>query len=257
MQRLIIVLMLLLPALTSAQSEQEQKLQKRAERNQPTTTPSQSDQPVYVTPTYVPQTQFWPYRPQPVYNRPRYRDWYYDDSSEYTGKSQQSAFDIQLSLGFSLAVSVVDVPSVFGLYAALGSSNFQIYGGWGTSTQNPYPHYPNITLEDVISWNDEFHSFQDQVKSIPLGARIKHANNLYHIIGINIIDKQRNLVYRDELNILTIESDDNLYTIIGNQEQWTNLTIGQGIVIDQEVELNIQLHFPRQPSIQASIGITL
>lgn len=257
MQRLIIVLMLLLPALTTAQSEQEQKLQKRAERDQPRTTPSQPDQTIYVTPTYVPQNPFWFNRQRSIYSQPRYRDWHYDDRSEYTGQSKQSAFDIQLSLGLSLDVSATDMPTVFGLYAALGSSNFQIYGGWGTSTQNPYPHYPNITLEDVTNWNDEFHSFQDEIRCIPLGARIKHTNNLYHIIGINLIDKQRNLVYRDELNILTAESDDNLYTIIGNQEQWTNLTIGQGIVIDQDIELSIQVHFPKQPSIQASIGVIL
>lgn len=254
MQRLIIVLMLLLPALTVAQSEQDQKLEKRAQKRERPATQTQPN-PTQPNPNYqyvVPYQE--PYRYRPFRDgRSRRVNTRSVRSTQSTTTADKTKEALSFSLGFSAAVEQPIHSSVFGLYGTGGTKAFNLYISGGASQSNPYPYYDNITLADVIQWQDEAQPTRYEKRNIGLGARIKHHDNLYHIIGINIESQTRYLVYRDELNILTAEAEDQLYSIPGSETKWTNLTFGQTYMINR-LELGCLIHFPTNPSLQTQLG---
>ena len=163
---LLLVVCVFFTHTTFAQSERDQKVQKRVERDNPpprVTTPT-TPPPVVITPSYNPyyQPYYGPYNFGPNYygrNPYRYNNRYYRRgrvtpppvvAPVRTKKNRRDDF---FALG--LASSMFrDRPAPFGGRLSLGSQNVYVFGNYQMSRANRVSHYDNITLADVLLWED-------------------------------------------------------------------------------------------------------
>lgn len=218
----------------TAQSEEQQKLQHRADKyNQQQVIVSE---PLLVRP-YAPYAV-------PVYRRP------YAQPSTFYGTSR-----LHGSLGLSLGLPTSGQPTTFGLYATLGQTN-RLYLHARSSKSNPYNHYPNISLYEVNQWQDQLKEVFINRTDIGIGIAIKQLDRFYHILGINIYHLDRDLVYLDETLILPYPLDQ-YYSIDGDTKTSVNILYGLMYQPTSRLELSLQGLVIGHSVLQVSLGYNL
>jgi len=244
----IIILFLLVPLTLLCQSEKDEKVRKRSERNNPTPVYVEPS-PVFVpspiqTPNFYPNNNFYsPWNPYVPYRR-RNVSGYYGDN--YYGGNPTS-INIKGRLGFTFSPNT---PSSVGLYGTLGGETF-IYLSYEGSSQSEYEHYDNITFEEVMSWEDEQIDTFEEYRSFSVGIGGKLFKSLSQFVGVNLSTKQIDLVFYDEFLVLSSNGE---YSITDKVEEDFNLMYG--LLYDYEkVTFGSSIYFLGDTRFNVSVGV--
>ena len=244
----IIILFLLVPLTLFSQSEKDEKIRKRSERNNPTPVYVEPS-PVFVpspiqTPNFYPNNNFYsPWNPYVPYRR-RNVSGYYGDN--YYG-GNPTTINIKGRLGFTFSPNT---PSSVGLYGTLGGETF-IYLSYEGSSQSEYEHYDNITFEEVMSWEDEQIDTFEEYRSFSVGIGGKLFKSLSQFAGVNLSTKQIDLVFYDEFLVLSSNGE---YSITDKVEEDFNLMYG--LLYDYEkVTFGSSIYFLGDTRFNVSIGV--
>lgn len=244
----IIILFLLVPFALLGQSEKDEKVRKRSERNNPT--------PVYVepstvfipspiqTPNFYPDNNFYsPWSPYVPYRRRNVSGYYGDDY--YSGNG--TPFNLKGRLGFT--VSPNKLPSV-GLYGTLGGETF-VYLSYEGSSQSEYEHYDNISFEEVMSWEDEQIDTFEEYRSFSIGVGGVFMGNLSQFAGVNLSTLKTDLVFYDELLILSSNGE---YSITDKLEN--DFSLMYGLLYDyNKVTFGSSVYFLGDTRFNLSVGV--
>ncbi len=225
MMNKFIMLFLLFPLVCFGQSEVNEKVRKRSERNVPSVNASENTTVIVPNsqPTIVyPYTNFYnPYNPYIPYSTRPFRgtSGYYgnDYYNGHSGYKKPSNFDTRLGL-----VGGLSSPSSIGMYGTFGNDLF-IYLSYEGSKISEYEHYDNIDYEDVVSWNDERIGEFERYTSFTLGIGGEINENISHFAGVNLNKIDKDLVFFDELLIL---SDNGEYSINDTDKRDFGLVYG-------------------------------
>jgi len=244
----IIILFLLVPLTLLCQSEKDEKVRKRSERNNPTPVYVEPS-PVFVpspiqTPNFYPNNNFYsPWNPYVPYRR-RNVSGYYGDN--YYGGNPTS-INIKGRLGFTFSPNT---PSSVGLYGTLGGETF-IYLSYEGSSQSEYEHYDNITFEEVMSWEDEQIDTFEEYRSFSVGIGGKLFKSLSQFAGVNLSTKQIDLVFYDEFLVLSSNGE---YSITDKVEEDFNLMYG--LLYDYEkVTFGSSIYFLGDTRFNVGVGV--
>ena len=236
---------------TFAQSERDQKVQKRVERDNPpprVTTPT-TPPPVVVTPGYNPyyQPYYGPYNYGPNYygrNSYRYNNRNYRYNNRYYRRSRVTPPPVVAPVrtkknrsedffALGLASSMFgDRPAPFGGRLSLGSQSVYLFGNYQMSRGNRVSHYDNITLADVLLWEDVYERTNTGVTKWDVGMGFTATEPIHPTLSVGVITTKDFLVYRDELNVL---SSNGLYSINGGTQVQGTVTFGVDIHTDDLV----------------------
>ena len=263
---LILVVCVFFTYTTFAQSERDQKIQKRVERDtRPPRVTTPSNPPVVVTPTpryynpyyspyYNPYDPFrhnnWGYRSR--YNRRRYSSGVYLNPSPVVTtpvrKSSQSD-DVFFAVGI-IGTFPTELPSTFGFRVSTGGDKIYIFGNFEYSPGNPFSYYHNITLQDVTDWSDEYRETYSTNTKWDLGIGLK-INDIIHptlAFGSNRITDY--LVYFDETKVL---SSNGLYSIDGGMFNRGSMTMGIDVHLEDVMIIHTGLGLLGPPRL--SLGL--
>ena len=236
MRFIITAIILALSISVNAQTEEQQKQQKKVENSRP--------DGIEVQPSFG--------YPRPIY--PVYPTYPYFSDYGRRYKSYQST-PISVSVGASIAVSTqITDPTLFGLYMTLGKNN-GLYLHARTSKSNPNKYYDNISRLEAEQWGDQYQGEFKQRQDIGIGYLLNR-DQVNHIIGLNIQTTKSDLNYIDPTGILPYRGD-NIYSI--EREIRTRVNLLYGIlhpIPNTNGQLGAQITIQRNPVIQASIGLS-
>jgi hypothetical protein len=222
----------------SSQTERDQKIQKRVERDNPS---SSTIRPPVVTPSpyYGPgrfpyQPYYGPYRPW--YNNRYYRNSFYYGSVPVVASRSRVARENDPVFGFGLVSSIIaDAPSTVGVRMLIGGKYVYLFGNYQFSKMNPHSHFDNITLVDVINWNDQYQESVTTNVSWDLGVGMRINKIVYPTVSIGNNKVREYLVYFDETGVL---SPNGLYSINGRDKQIFSLTTGVDFHVNKYLIIN-------------------
>lgn len=245
MKRIIFVFACLLftNPLWSQKTERQQKVEKRVERDYK---PSQNNnsgstggnQTIIVTPQPMYHDNFYfnnPYRlDYPYYdyryNRYDYR-WRGNVNTPRTTVSVNNPQDIKAGIGLVTSINR-DLPPTVGLRLKLGGEQTYYSFSYQLTGKNPYSHYDNITLDEVLGWNDEFRGTYYDIRLYDIGFHTKVSKSTYMNVMIGNMRYDSYRIYYDELQVL---SDGGEYTINGESKNYTLLSVGADYSINDIV----------------------
>jgi hypothetical protein len=215
------ILLLFSPLLLLSQSERDEKIRKRSERNAPTTNYVEST-PVFVptpvqSPVFYPNNYYSSWNPYVPY-RTRNDNGIFNRRNS-NSQTERNSKPLKVNLGFTFSPNK---PSSVGLYGTLGRETF-IYLSYEGSSKSEYEHYYNITFEEVMSWGDEQIDTFEEYSSFSIGVGGKVFNSLSHFAGINLSTKKTDLVFYDEFLVLSSNGE---YSITDKVEEDFNLMYG-------------------------------
>jgi len=205
----LLTLFLLLPIICIGQSEVDDKVRKRSERNIPsfnssdnTTIIVPNTQPTVIYPYGNFYNPYNPYSVRPFRNTSGYYgDDYYNGHSSY---KKPSPFKTRLGL-----IGGLSSPSSVGMYGTFGNDLF-LYLSYEGSKISDYEHYDNISYIDVIGWDDEKIDEFERYTSFTIGIGGEITEDISHFAGVNLNKVDKDLVFFDEFLIL---SDNGEYSI--------------------------------------------
>ena len=241
------ILLLFTPLLLLSQSEKDEKIRKRSERNTPSTNYVEST-PVFVPspvqpPVFYPNNYYSSWNPYVPYRRRNVSGYYGDDY--YSGNG--TPFNLKGRLGFT--VSPNKLPSV-GLYGTLGGETF-IYLSYEGSSQSEYEHYGNISFEEVMSWEDEQIDTFEKYRSFSIGVGGVFMGNLSQFAGVNLSTLKTDLVFYDELLILSSNGE---YSITDKLEN--DFSLMYGLLYDyNKVTFGSSVYFLGDTRFNLSVGV--
>jgi hypothetical protein len=241
------ILLLFTPLLLLSQSEKDEKIRKRSERNTPSTNYVESN-PVFVPspvqpPVFYPNNYYSPWNPYVPYRRRNVSGYYGDDY--YSGNG--TPFNLKGRLGFTVSPS--KLPSV-GLYGTLGGDTF-IYLSYEGSSQSEYEHYDNISFEEVMSWEDEQIDTFEEYRSFSIGVGGVFMGNLSQFAGVNLSTLKTDLVFYDELLILSSNGE---YSITDKLEN--DFSLMYGLLYDyNKVTFGSSVYFLGDTRFNLSVGV--
>jgi|688.fasta_scaffold10730_9 hypothetical protein len=210
-----ILFLLFIPMISLSQSESDQKRQRRVERYQrPVTTPDVVVVPnPYISPYYNPYVPYY-------YNR-------YTPYTPYYGLPVATPTRLFNRPVFSMGVlsTIGTDPSLptFGVYGTVGSENVFFKMSYEGSRVSNIEHYNNITLNDVYSWNDQSRGEFERYSALFVGMGGKLTPSIYPFLGANFYFQEQDLIFYDELHIL---SNDGEYSINGIDKNGLNVRGG-------------------------------
>ena len=141
---------------TFAQSERDQKINKKVERDNPL--PPQNTKPpqsVIVQPTPYYNPYYNPYRnTYPLYQRYNRPSVIIPPQPLTYQNNPRRESNVDFGLMTTLGLYNSSRPTI-GLRGTLGGENYYGIVGWEASARNPYSHYNNISILDVEGWDDE------------------------------------------------------------------------------------------------------
>jgi hypothetical protein len=240
MNKFILLFFILVPfiSFSQSQSEVEDKLRRRSQRDNPTI-----NEPSTVI---IPQTNF-----VPVY--PYYNNFYnpYNPYIPYVPNRTFSRPPSQFSVGIKSSLGYEYATPTLGFYTNFGNSRSFFHLSVEGSSSSPYEHYDNITIEDVSliykdTKLDEFERYLGVI--IGVGGRL--TPKFSPIVGLNIYEIDKDIVYLDDTNIL---SSDGKYSINGGSNQNFNIMVG-GYYQIGSVELGLQTYFLRDIRTGLTVG---
>ena len=245
------ILLLFSPLLLLSQSERDEKIRKRSERNAPTTNYVEST-PVFVptpvqSPVFYPNNYYSSWNPYVPY-RTR------NDNGIFNRRNSKNQVDsnrkpLNVSLGFTVGAGRELLSPSSGLFLTLGGETF-IYLSYESSSDNPYEHYDNITFEEVMSWGDEKVDEFESYSSFGIGVGGELYKNISQYAGISIYGRDRDLVYYDEYFLL---SDNGEYSI--NDKDETNFNLIYGLKFDYEkMCIGTSIYFVRNRRFNINFG---
>ena len=241
------ILLLFTPLLLLSQSEKDEKIRKRSERNTPTTNYVEST-PVFVPtpvqpPVFYPNNYYSPWNPYVPYRRRNVSGYYGNDY--YSGNA--TPFNLKGRLGFTVSPNT---PSSVGLYGTLGGETF-VYLSYEGSSESEYEHYDNISFEEVLSWEDEQIDTFEQYRSFSIGVGGVFVGNLSQFAGVNLSTLKTDLVFYDELLILSSNGE---YSITDKLENDFNLMYG--LLYDyNKVTFGSSVYFLGDTRFNLSVGV--
>lgn len=252
MMNKILSLLLLFPLVCLSQSEVDEKVRKRSERNTP------QFSLVETTPIIVPQNTvvypygnnfYNPYNPYVPYRSFRNTSGYYGNDY-YSGNYNRTPIELNVKLGLLGGVSS---PSSLGMYTTIGGHKNFIYLSYeGSKTLNyNYAHYSTITLEDTRVWNDtQLDELNKRYSSLSIGIGGNVFEKINHFTGINFNRNDKILVFYDEYLIL---SENGEYSIDHKETDFglvygvlfdiRNMNVGTSVYFLTKTRLNVHLGF--------------
>lgn len=227
MKRLLIVLIYSFCVHTTfAQSESQEKVQKRVERDnpKPLVTVNPTPQPpryIYTpTPSYNTYQRGWYSPAHPVYSR-RYPVRYREPQTFQTQPRNSNELG-----GVGLDMYVTQTNPMLGAQGFIGDKNAYWLFGFAFSPVNPFSHFDNVTLSDVIRWEDDFVKTYKYNQIFKIGGGFRVGEIFYPKITIGGFTEKDYLVYYDELKILTSSGE---YSINGGQRNLFIMDVGLNI----------------------------
>ena len=215
---------------TFAQSESQEKVQKRVERDNPKSPvvrPSPQPQPpvrIYNTnPYYNPYHPSWYGPTYPDYNR-RYPVRYRGPQPTVTQPRNSNELG-----GVGLDMYVTQSSPLFGVQGFIGNEKTYWVLGIAFSPTNPFSHFDNITLSDVLRWEDEYVKTYKYNQIFKIGGGFRVSDVFYPRITIGSFTEKDYLIYYDELKILTSNGN---YSINGGKKN--HFIMDAGLNIHQE-----------------------
>jgi len=243
---LILVVCLFFTHTIFSQTERDQKIQKRVERDNPTPRVSGGSTPTVGTPQPYYGSYYNPY--YNPYRRNRWDRRYYRNPRVYTpapvvvsGGNQQPMFAMGL-----IGSIMIDQPSSLGVRMNVGGRQMYVFGSFAVSGNNPYSHYDNITLLDVIDWGDEYKFDFNRTSMWDVGIGMRINDKVYPTVAIGSTNIRSYMVYYDELKVL---SSDGYYSINGSRKEVFSLTVGVDFHINDYVIINTGLGVSGPPKI--------
>ena len=241
MKKILLLLTLFFNVSVFSQTERDLKVQKRVERDTPvnrTPRPSVSSPSPYISPGWD------PYRPyygsyQPWYNNRYHRNSFY--YSTVPVAMSRSRYGRQSDLMFGLGIvssTMVDEPSTVGIRMMIGGKYAYLFGNYQYSKMNPHSHYDNVTLDNVISWGDQYRQSITTNVNWDLGVGMRVNKNIYPTVSVGNNKIREYLVYFDELQVL---SENGIYSINGGEKDVFSLTAGVDFHLNKYVVINTAL----------------
>lgn len=245
-------ILLLIPNLLMGQSERDQKINKKSDRNKPTTTVVVTEsQTVYQNNSYYPPLN--PYNP---YNNRGFRNGYYENN--YNSNRGNNNFfskkrsdnstprNSNIRLGF---IGGLSDPTSLGLFTTIGNKMF-LYLSYEGSPSSTYEHYDNISFEEVMNWGDEQRDTFETYTSFSVGFGGEVTDKLSQFAGININTINKDLVFYDELLIL---SNNGEYSI--NDTEKTNFSLVYGLIFDMnKLSVGPSIYFLNRTRFNINLG---
>jgi len=248
MKRILLLLFLLFSFTLFAQSEKEQKIQKKVESNQSSTSSSSSSSSTnnsssnwntnnnwnnnnhwnsrrynnryYYDPYYYPNSRWG-------WNNPRLRR--YGRSNTYsTSNSSNLSNRIprtypKLILGLGVNTSIIsNRPATIGGRFIAGNEKYYVFFGIERSQPNPYTFYDNIDMWDVFGWDDYVEDYYFSNNTY-FGIAVHAGDNFYPHLSFGNVTSTRYLLCMDETFVL---SSDGNYTILGERKITSTFGVG-------------------------------
>jgi len=250
MKRILLLLFLLFSFTLFAQSEKEQKIQKKVESNQSSTSSSSSSSSsstnnsssnwntnnnwnnnnhwnsrrynnrYYYDPYYYPNSRWG-------WNNPRLRR--YGRSNTYsTSNSSNLSNRIprtypKLILGLGVNASIIsNRPATIGGRFIAGNEKYYVFFGIERSQPNPYTFYDNIDMWDVFGWDDYVEDYYFSNNTY-FGIAVHAGDNFYPHLSFGNVTSTRYLLCMDETFVL---SSDGNYTILGERKITSTFGVG-------------------------------
>jgi hypothetical protein len=236
MKGLLATILATLSLSLTAQTEEQQKEQHRADKfNQPQV---HIYEPVSLRPNALYAVPVTSYRP--VY---------------FPGSGPAVTSSLEGSIGLSLGGPTAELPVTFGAYLTLGHRH-RLYLHARSSPSNPYNHYPEISLYQVNQWQDKLAETFTHKTDIGLGITIQQNQTLNHLVGLNLSYLDMDLVYLDEDRILPYPLDQH-YSIEGKTETKVSLMYGLNCTVTGRLEVGLHCLASRQPTMQVNLGLKL
>jgi len=229
---------------TFAQTEKQQKVQKRVERdhkpvqnNNNTNNNGNSGRPIIITPSPYYNSFYFnnPYRfDYPYYdyryNRYDYR-WNSNVNTPRTTVNVGRGAKVRFGLGIVSSVNR-QLPLTVGPKIIFGGDKTYFSFSYQLTSKNPYSHYDNITLEDVIGWGDEFLGTFYYVRQYDIGFAGKVSEELAITFTIGNLQYDSYRIYNDEYFVL---SDSGEYTINSMVSESVTFAIGADYHINNNI----------------------
>ena len=232
---LLLVVCVFFTYTTFAQTERDDKVQKRVERDNP-------KPPVVVNPSTQPLPPRTYYNPNPYYynrdpfynpyrggwNNPRrsfYRPRYSTPNYSY-GKIESEPRNSDEIFGIGLDLYVTRTTPMFGAQGFVGGKEAYWLFGLAFSPVNPFSHFDNITLSDVLRWEDEYVRTYRYNQIFQIGGGFRIGEIFYPRITLGGFTQKDYLVYYDELNILTQSGN---YSINGGKTNSFIMDVGLNV----------------------------
>lgn len=221
MKHLILFCLFCLTALTQAQTETQEKLEKQREayrlEHRLHTDPRPTFQPFYIA-------------------------YYYSQGQDFNYNTDQPT----CYLGLSYATN-----QSLGLSVSLGTQTTVIQ--LRASKANPYKHYTNISRREIKEWQDELLEHYTTYTEITIERQA--FKQLPILIGFNLQVRDRDLIYLDETNILPYPNSQ-YYSI--DLDQKLRLQPKLSIVINyKRIQGVVGIQAIREPTLCLSMGIRL
>lgn len=230
---LLLVVCVFFTYTTFAQTERDDKVQKRVERDNPkppvVVNPSPqpapprtyyNPNPYYYDPFYNPYRSGWNHRRRSVY-RPRY------SSPNYSyRKIESEPRNSDEIFGIGLDMYVTRTTPMFGAQGFVGGKEAYWLFGLAFSPVNPFSHFDNITLSDVLRWEDEYVRTYRYNQIFQIGGGFRIGEIFYPRITLGGFTQKDYLVYFDELNILTPSGN---YSINGGKTNSFIMDVGLNV----------------------------
>ena len=248
-------ILLLIPNLLMGQSERDQKINKKSDRNKPTTTVVVTEsQTVYQNNSYYPPLN--PYNPYNPYNNRGFRNGYYENNynsnignNNFFSKKRSdnsTPRNSNIRLGF---IGGLSDPTSLGLFTTIGNKMF-LYLSYEGSPSSTYEHYDNISFEEVMNWGDEQRDTFETYTSFSVGFGGEVTDKLSQFAGININTINKDLVFYDELLIL---SNNGEYSI--NDTEKTNFSLVYGLIFDMnKLSVGPSIYFLNRTRFNINLG---
>ena len=250
MMNKLLTILLLFPLVCLSQSEVDEKVRKRSERNTP------HFNVVETTPIIVPQNTviypygnnfYNPYNPYVPYRSFRNTSGYYGNDY-YSGNYNRTPIELNVKLGLLGGVSS---PSSLGMYTTIGGHKNFIYLSYEGSRVSDYEHYNNITFEDVFNWGDEQIDIFERYTSFSIAVGSNVFEKINHFAGVNFNSIDKDLVFYDEYHILSDngeysinDSEDNDFGLVyGVLFDIRNMNVGTSVYFLTKTRLNVHFGF--------------
>ncbi len=233
-----ILILLFFPVSIFGQSEVEDKLRRRSQRDSPNINESNT--------FIIPQTNFVPM--YPYYNN------FYNPYNPYIPYVSNRTFNrppSQFSIGLKSSLGYKYPTPTLGFYTNFGNSRSFFHLSVEGSNSSPYEHYDNITIEDVsLIYKDIKLDEFERYLGVTIGVGGRLTPKFSPTVGFNIYEIDRDIVYLDETNILSSNGE---YSINGGSEQSFNIMIG-GYYQIGSVEFGLQTYFLRDIRTALTVG---
>lgn len=251
MNKLIVLLLLVLPFFSFSQNEVDEKLKKKYERTNPP-----NNEQIIVVPNnpnvILPYNGIYnPYYPYNRYNR-------YNPYNPYPSRGYYGGSELEFSTGITSGFG--KYPYSLGGYFTVGSERSFFIFSYESSQRLPYDRgnkdnrslWENITRDDAIYWNDEELDRFLKYSSFNIGVGGNLTERWSPFVSVNFYTVDGEFVYYDETGVL--ESPNNEYTIHDIFEDGINLRfgtfyrinsvqIGSSVTILSPVRVNAHLGF--------------